>query len=144
MDGRQTELRPLSESRCWELLETTTIGRLAVSVNNNPDIFPVNFGVDEGRIVIRTAEGMKLAAAVLGKSVAFEADGLDTSNRTGWSVVVRGTAEEPEMIEDYLRSLDLEIEPWAKGTKSRFIVITPTSVTGRILPPSATGCVFGM
>ena len=38
---------------------------------------PVNFVVEHGNVVFRTAEGTKLAAAVLGTAVAFEVDGYD-------------------------------------------------------------------
>jgi len=137
---KQTELRQLSDERSWELLAKRTVGRLAVAVNGQPDIFPVNYAVDDHHIVIRTAEGMKFAAALSGKSVAFEVDELDAARQTGWSVVIRGTAAEPKYVEDYLRSLDLEISPWAKGSKERFIIISPIAVEGRVLPPATSGC----
>ena len=124
----------LSPDRCWELLSQKTVGRLAVSITNHPDIFPVNYRVDDGKIVIRTAEGQKLAAAVLGTSVAFEVDALDDATRTGWSIVVKGTAEEPKRLEDYLSAEDLGIEPWAQGEKGRYIQIVPSQVTGREIP----------
>ena len=90
--------------------------------------------MDDGKIVIRTAEGQKLAAAVLGTSVAFEVDALDDATRTGWSIVVKGTAEEPKRLEDYLSAEDLGIEPWAQGEKGRYIQIVPSQVTGREIP----------
>ena len=46
----------------------------------------------------------------------------------------------PKYVEDYLRSLDLEISPWAKGSKERFIIISPIAVEGRVLPPATSGC----
>jgi nitroimidazol reductase NimA-like FMN-containing flavoprotein (pyridoxamine 5'-phosphate oxidase superfamily) len=124
----------LPPDRCWELLGQKTVGRLAVSITNHPDIFPVNYRVSGEKIVIKTAEGQKLAAAVLGTSVAFEVDALDDATRTGWSIVVKGTAEEPRRLEDYLSAEDLDIEPWAQGNKSRYIVIVPSRVTGREIP----------
>ncbi len=124
----------LSQDQCWELLGRKTVGRLAVSITNHPDIFPVNYRVSDKKIVIKTAEGQKLAAAVLGTSVAFEVDALDDATRTGWSIVVKGTAEEPRRLEDYLSAEDLNIEPWAQGDKSRYIVIVPSRVTGREIP----------
>lgn len=131
------ELESLSDARCWELLNSQDVGRLAVTIKGEPDLFPVNYALDGKRIVIRTAPGTKLAAAI-DHAVAFEVDALTTTRRTGWSVVVRGRATEPKHIEDYLGSLDLGIEPWAAGTKDRFICIEPTSVVGRVLPPAAT------
>lgn len=130
-------LHTLSESRCWELLATQTVGRLAVVFAGAPDIFPVNYGIDGETLVIRTAPGTKLVAAI-DHDVAFEVDVHDDAHHTGWSVVVRGVATEPRFIEDYLGAGDLGIEPWAAGEKDRFIVITPTVVTGRVLPPAST------
>jgi nitroimidazol reductase NimA-like FMN-containing flavoprotein (pyridoxamine 5'-phosphate oxidase superfamily) len=124
----------LSPDQCWELLGRKTVGRLAVSITNHPDIFPVNYRVSDEKIVIKTAEGQKLAAAVLGTSVAFEVDALDDATKTGWSIVVKGTAEEPRRLEDYLSAEDLGIEPWAQGDKNRYIVIVPSRVTGREIP----------
>ena len=39
----------LSEGHCWELLGAGMFGRLAVSVENKPLIFPVNYGVQGER-----------------------------------------------------------------------------------------------
>ena len=137
MTSDRPALVELTEPRCWELLARKSIGRLAVSITNHPDIFPVNYKVNDGTIVIRTAEGQKLAAAVLGTSVAFEVDALDETTETGWSIVVKGTAAEPQRLEDYLSAEDLEISPWASGAKSRYIIITPDQITGRELPLTA-------
>ena len=78
---------------CWNLLRSAEVGRLAVSIKDQPDIFPINFVVDHGTVVFRTAEGTKLAAAVLGRGVAFEADGFDAGAGEAWSVVIKGRAE---------------------------------------------------
>ena len=52
----------LEPPECWTLLRHTEVGRLAVTMGTSPDIFPVNFAVDRGSVVFRTAEGTKLAA----------------------------------------------------------------------------------
>ena len=62
----------LETNTCLELLRSNEVGRLAVAIANHPDIFPINYVVDHASVVFRTAEGTKLAAAVLGESVAFE------------------------------------------------------------------------
>ena len=67
----------LEENTCWELLRDAEVGRLAVSIGERPDIFPVNFVVDHGSIVFRTAEGTKLAAAVLGLAMALVVTMID-------------------------------------------------------------------
>lgn len=55
----------LTDDECWELLRTATVGRLAVDVGGRPDIYPINFVIDDGTIVFRTGAGTKLAAAAL-------------------------------------------------------------------------------
>lgn len=124
----------LSEAECWDRLAGQRVGRLAVSVANKPDIFPVNYRLDGHQVVVRTAPGFKLAAAVLGSGVAFEVDQLDEEAHTGWSVVVHGTAREVESVEDLLDAQDLGVDPWAGGQKNHFIRIAPTEVTGREIP----------
>ncbi|MEY2957656.1 MAG: hypothetical protein RLZZ01_224, partial [Actinomycetota bacterium] len=51
-DGHGVE--QLVPDECWRLLERHEVGRLAVSVSDRPDIFPVNYVVDQGGIVFRT------------------------------------------------------------------------------------------
>lgn len=125
------ELDELGPEECWRLLRLTTVGRLAVSVRNRPDIFPVNYVVDDKTIVINTAPGTKLAAAVLGRGVAFEVDVLDPINRTGWSVVLKGPAAEVDDLAELLQVEALDLESWSSTDKSRYLRLVPNSVTGR-------------
>ena len=126
-----TEKLPASE--CWELLRKTSLGRLAVIVDHAPDLFPVNYVVDHGSIVFRTAAGTKL----LGSSnhpVAFEVDGLEDpqdAQPTIWSVVVKGTATQIREHYDVLDAMDLGLTPWESGLKPNFVRIEPSSVSGR-------------
>ena len=121
----------LEANACWELLRRADVGRLAVSIGGRPDIFPVNFVVDHGSIVFRTAEGTKLAAAVLGRAVAFEIDGYDADAGNAWSVVVKGRAGEIERMQDVYEALDLPLFPWNAAPKHRFVRIEPEDVSGR-------------
>lgn len=119
----------LDEHQCWDLLRSQEVGRLAVAIANHPDIFPVNYVVDHASVVFRTAEGTKLAAAVLGESVAFETDG--ESEGEAWSVVVKGRAVEIEQMYELFDALDLPLYPWHAAPKHRFVRILPELVTGR-------------
>lgn len=74
------------------LLRSRDVRRLAVSLADQPDIFPIDYVVDHGTIMFRTAEGTKLAAAVLGHAVACEVDGHDSDTGEAWSAVVKGRA----------------------------------------------------
>lgn len=121
----------LDTRSCLALLRTAEVGRLAVSITNRPDIFPINYIVDRGTVVFRTAEGTKLAAAVLGQGVAFEVDGYDPDAGDAWSVVIKGDAVEIEQMEPYFDALDLPLFPWHAGPKHRFVRIEPVEITGR-------------
>lgn len=130
----RTGLQVLSQDECWRLIGGSSVGRLAISIANQPDIFPVNYAVDGESIVITTDPGTKLAGAILGSAVAFEVDGLDQEQHTGWSIVVHGKAVEIEGVEESLEALDLGIKTWANRDKSRFVRIVPTELTGRKIP----------
>jgi hypothetical protein len=123
----------LSESACWELLRTTSVGRLAVWVEDHPDIFPLNYAVDHGTVVFRSRTGTKLSAALPDSPVALEADGYDAEKGDAWSVVIKGNAEEIKG-QDLMDTIDLPLFPWQAGDKPRFIRIIPTITSGRRFP----------
>ena len=135
--NERPKLKKLSEDRCWELLAQKQIGRLAVAIQNEPDVFPVNYRIYDGMLFIRTTAGIKLAAAILGTAVAFEVDAIDEVTETGWSVVIRGTATELTKLDDLLFAEDLHITPWAQGPRERIVQIEPSVVTGREIPRGA-------
>jgi hypothetical protein len=121
----------LDSDECWALLGRTEVGRLAVSIANHPDVFPINYVVDHETVVFRTAEGTKLAAAVLGTAVAFEIDGYDAETREAWSVVIKGWAVEIEQMYDLFDARDLPLFPWNAAPKHRFVRVSPSETTGR-------------
>lgn len=121
----------LTDAECWSLLAGEEVGRLAVSITDHPDIFPVNFVVDDGQVVFRTAEGTKLAASVLGVAVAFEVDGYSPGSGQAWSVVLKGRAEEIETMDEMWAALDLPLFPWHATPKNRYVRIVTAEVTGR-------------
>jgi nitroimidazol reductase NimA-like FMN-containing flavoprotein (pyridoxamine 5'-phosphate oxidase superfamily) len=127
MDAALTTV--LDEHDCWELLRANEVGRLGIAIAGHPDIFPINYVVDHGTIVFRTAEGTKLAAAVLGYSVAFEIDG--ESDGEAWSVVIKGKADEIEQMHALFDAADLPLYPWHAAPKHRFVRIIPDDVSGR-------------
>src|SRR5688572_19234030 len=86
-------LRQLSTEDCYRLLGSHQIGRLGVNADRYPLIFPVNYAMDGEVVVSRTNAGLKLTAAEHA-NVAFEMDDIDPIRRVGWSVLVRGLAEE--------------------------------------------------
>ena len=121
----------LDGSECWALLGASDVGRLAVSVANQPLIFPVNYAVDHGSLVIRTAEGTKLAAVTVNRSVAFEVDAYSRDAGEAWSVVVKGTVHEVTGMDELLDAMGLALFPWHAAPQPRFLRIVPDQVTGR-------------
>jgi nitroimidazol reductase NimA-like FMN-containing flavoprotein (pyridoxamine 5'-phosphate oxidase superfamily) len=120
----------LEVNACWALLRSQEVGRLAVSIADRPEIFPINFVVDHGTIVFRTAEGTKLAGAVQ-RDVAFEADGYEPDTGEAWSVVVKGRGEEIARGHELLDTADLPLFPWHAAPKQRFVRIVPDELSGR-------------
>jgi hypothetical protein len=128
-----TDPEILGSSDCWALLRTVDVGRLAVVVDGAPDIFPVNFVVDHGTVVFRTAPGTKLDAALQEAPVAFEVDGIDADDHA-WSVVLRGVASERRGLDEALETAGLPLFPWHGKAKPRFLRVTPSALSGRRFP----------
>jgi nitroimidazol reductase NimA-like FMN-containing flavoprotein (pyridoxamine 5'-phosphate oxidase superfamily) len=107
---------------------------LGVNAEHYPLIFPVNYGIVAGGIlVIRTGPGTKLTAAGHA-NVTFEVDQIDPYRHTGWSVLVRGLAEEVtdrHRVELAQTTRDSGVEPWAPGEHEHWLRIIPHAVTGR-------------
>lgn len=120
----------LTEAECWSLLQRHVVARLAVDIAGRPDIFPINYVVDDGTIVFRSGAGTKLAGAVLGRHVAIEIDGLDV-NGSVWSVVVKGIAREVTEMTERFEIDELPLYPWVASDKPNFVRIDPHLTTGR-------------
>ena len=121
----------LDVHQCLDLLRSADVGRLAVVIGDHPDIFPVNYVVDHGTVMFRTAEGTKLAAVIFGGNVAFEVDGYDAERGEAWSVVLKGRASEVRDLRERVEATDLPLFPWQTDPKPRFVRIVPLEITGR-------------
>lgn len=126
------QMESLARDECVALLDTVSVGRLALLVDDRPEILPVNYAMDGDSVLFRTAEGTVLNRASL-TVVAFEADQLDEADQAGWSVLVQGVAQD---IGDAIdarseRQRRLSLVSWAPGTRSRWFRIRPDKITGR-------------
>jgi nitroimidazol reductase NimA-like FMN-containing flavoprotein (pyridoxamine 5'-phosphate oxidase superfamily) len=129
----QARLLPLSRQDALELLSSVPLGRIVFTQHALPAIRPVNHMVDSGQVIICTHDG----AAILGNAgnsavVAYEADQLDPDTRTGWSVIVTGTANlvrDPARLATYHQ----ELAPWVGSEMNQVIRISPDLVTGYLL-----------
>ena len=124
----------LDAADCWDLLRSASVGRLAVIVDGDPEIFPVNFTVEHSALVIRTGDGTKIDAVRGHPRVAFEIDGVD--GQTAFSVVVKGDAKEIKAPDELRDTVSLDVSPLQAGTKNHFVRILAEEVTGRSFPVS--------
>jgi nitroimidazol reductase NimA-like FMN-containing flavoprotein (pyridoxamine 5'-phosphate oxidase superfamily) len=125
------QLRELTKAECFELLAGEHLGRLAVTDDRGPVVFPVNYVLDRHTVVFRTEEGTKLHAASHGSRACFEVDGTDPAARTGWSVIVRGEITEVTDPAELARLRELPLQVWAPGPRNRYVRILPATLTGR-------------
>jgi nitroimidazol reductase NimA-like FMN-containing flavoprotein (pyridoxamine 5'-phosphate oxidase superfamily) len=130
IDAR-TWLEHLTPADCWQLLALSPIGRVGVLVDGAPEIYPVNFVVDERTIVFRTDAGSKLRGLERSSTVCFEADAINLYEQSGWSVLVKGQAEELTKADDVRRAISLPLQFWTFGEKAHWVRVRPVEVTGR-------------
>jgi nitroimidazol reductase NimA-like FMN-containing flavoprotein (pyridoxamine 5'-phosphate oxidase superfamily) len=132
-------LSAIGEQECFELLAGQNLGRLAVIRDGRPEIFPVNYALDDRTVVIRTAAGVKLDFGSF-SHVALEVEQIDTKSREGWVVVLKGFAEEVTDAGDTwsVHAREAARDPWVQGDHEHFLAISHAEVSGRRLssPPS--------
>lgn len=126
-----SELHTLDRVECLRLLRTVPVGRVVFSQDALPAIQPVNFTLDGNHVIFRTSSGGKLAAALAGCVVAFEADEIDITTRSGWSVVVVGHASRICEIDRLVALAGPDSRPWAPGRTDHVIQIKVERITGR-------------
>ncbi len=91
----------------------------------------MNFVVDQGTVLMRTAAGTKLDSLKQEPDVAFEADHFDYFERVAWSVVIKGYASLVERHDDLFALLNVDLDAWHPDRKPFFVRVVPTSTTGR-------------
>lgn len=129
MDVEDDVVTEMTPEECWHLLAHAQLGRLALSVRDDVDIFPINFVAHDGALYFRTSPGSKLAELTANPRVALEADRYD--DEVAASVVAKGVAERLDAQDDIDRADALGLEPWIPTLKYRWVRITPTRVSGR-------------
>ena len=131
------EAEVIEPDDCWRLLGEANVGRLSVIVNGHPDIFPVNFAVDNNTVVFRTGPGTKQWAMEDDAVVAIEADSVSAEFGIAWSVVVKGTVEDAGAEGPRLDGIRRALFPWQGVGQDHLLRIVPASVTGRRFDLSA-------
>lgn len=130
-------LEELDEAECLRLIASGGIGRIGYSGRYGPTVMPVNYQLYEGTIVFRTTpdsttdEDLRTGIANAEYKVAFEIDDFDTAARTGWSVLIQGSAHHVESEAERASVAGAGVDPWPGGDRELFLRINPTRVTGR-------------
>lgn len=119
----------LTDEQSWSLLERTSHGRLATAVGGAVDIFPLNFGLVNKTIYLRTAPGEKLAALTVHDAVAFEADGILSDE--AWSVVIHGKAVQLQTMAEIEVARNSGVTPWVPTPKESWVKIEVKHISGR-------------
>jgi len=83
---------PIPVQRCWELLATASVGRVALSVRALPVVVPVQYYLSGQRLAVCLGHQQIPERALDQTVIAFTADAIDSVARSGWVVQVQGHA----------------------------------------------------
>ncbi|WP_027941795.1 pyridoxamine 5'-phosphate oxidase family protein [Amycolatopsis taiwanensis] len=132
MDPRN-ELHTLDFKECFELLRTQSVGRLVFTEQALPAIRLVNYSLFNGEIALRIGRSPRIPR--LDRAVvAFEVDNIDSTARSGWSVVVIGKARQVVDIDELVMLCDPAHRPWASGGGDQVLCVDTEQVTGQRFP----------
>jgi nitroimidazol reductase NimA-like FMN-containing flavoprotein (pyridoxamine 5'-phosphate oxidase superfamily) len=130
-------LEELTRDESMRLIEQAEVGRIGFTGRYGPVVLPVNYKVIGGTVVFRTeeygtlAEDLRTGIPDAEYRVAFEVDDMDPATRTGWSVLLQGSAHHVDDESERASLLAVGVEPWAGGERTLFMRITPAHITGR-------------
>jgi nitroimidazol reductase NimA-like FMN-containing flavoprotein (pyridoxamine 5'-phosphate oxidase superfamily) len=134
-------IEELDEEQCLQLIAPSGIGRIAYASRSGPAVLPVNYVLQDGAVVFRTAangpldEDLRTGISGADYRVAFEIDDIDMVGKQGWSVLLQGPAHLVKETErEAVRRAG--VEPWAPGDRELFVRIVPSRITGRRVGPA--------
>ena len=105
------------------MLSTVALGRLGLSLGALPAILPVQYYVDGDELAICLGHYDISQHAVDNTLVAFAADLIDASTRSGWTVQVQGLATAPKPIGVPTNC--------GQPTAGQIIHLAPATITGQ-------------
>ncbi|MEO7447724.1 MAG: pyridoxamine 5'-phosphate oxidase family protein [Humibacillus sp.] len=121
-------VQDLHPDDCWRFLERHELGRLAFHLLDEVHLVPINYAVDDRRLLFLTAEGSKLLGLTMNADVAFEVD--EVSGEQASSVIVRGRARQLAGSSAWVADR-LPLRPWIDTPKHIVVEIIADEVTGR-------------
>ena len=132
------QLREIARQECFELLASTSVGRIGYCSIRGAVVLPVNHAVIGEEIVVRISPSGQTARYLSDNGpdagLTFEVDEADDYTESGWSVLVNGTARvaDPETV----IGVGERPVPWPAGDSWLYVRIHPDHVTGRRLVPA--------
>ncbi|WP_406291996.1 pyridoxamine 5'-phosphate oxidase family protein [Embleya sp. NBC_00896] len=121
---------PVDRREALALMAQVPVGRVVVTEGALPAVHPVLFALDGDRVVFRAYTGSVLARAAHDSVVAFQADCIDVTERTGWTTTITGRSTrvaDPVEVERLDRLLPLG----PNEDEYSWFCITSEFVTGR-------------
>ncbi len=128
-----TALQVLDEEECLRLLRSATLGRLGFAARSLPVVLPVNYIVDDHRVVFATEASSILAAAINFDVACLEIDDHDVLDHTGWSVLVTGQLRELSAHEVTEATRDRPLPTWREMPAPQVVALSIDMVSGRRL-----------
>jgi uncharacterized protein len=133
MPSETMHLAEINRAECLRLLDGAALGRVGVSVDALPAIFPVFVALVDDVVVFRTVPGTKLISASGGAIVALEVDEFDLATGEGWSVLIRGQARRVTEERRAERARARLGERWHFGAAEHLVEVHTDLLTGRRL-----------
>ncbi|WP_029264117.1 MULTISPECIES: pyridoxamine 5'-phosphate oxidase family protein [unclassified Microbacterium] len=123
-------IRELDEQQSYDLLSTTTIGRIGFVHDGRVQIHPVNFAVSGQELLLRTSpDGLLADLTQAPVEVSFEVDYHDPIGSTAWSVLLHGSLS--RAAEEVAADITARVHPWAGEDRSLPLVLHIDSISGR-------------
>ena len=123
-------IRTLDEQQSYELLSTTTIGRIGFVDEGRVQIYPVNYAVSGRDLLLRTASD-GLLGAHNEEPVSFQVDYHDPLGSTAWSVLMHGVLS--RVADDDADAAGARVNPWAGGERSLVLRFRIDTIEGRVV-----------
>jgi hypothetical protein len=136
IDGERRDsdhLEALGRDECILRLKVHGVGRVGVGLRGRPIVYPVNYAIHEGAVVIRTRVGGDIDLATNDAWAALEIDGTDSLSHEGWSVLVVGRATHMSDPDELALLKLVRLSPWADENRYRVVRIPLDDVSGRRL-----------
>ena len=120
----------LDEKQCYDLLGSTTVGRIGFVRDARVEIIPVNYALSGRDLILHTApDGILRSLADEGAAVAFEVDHHTDLAGSGWSVLLQATLALATPAEE--SAARVQVSPWAGADRDVALRLAVSEVSGR-------------